>query len=221
MKELGFLSYFLGISVQSHFHGFFLSQQKYAGDLLLMAGLANCKPCSTPLGIYSSINPIDVVLFSRPSFYRSLVGGLQYLTITRPDLALVANQACQHMQAPTNGHFSQGKRLLRYVKRTLDHGLSFSPAPFTLQAFTNSNWVGHCLDHRSTSGFCVYLGPNLISCSAKKQPIVSRSSTEAEYQSMAHTAVELCWIQQLLFYLSISCSHNPLLWWDNVSTMAG
>ncbi|XP_028059334.1 uncharacterized protein LOC114263037 [Camellia sinensis] len=125
----------------------------------------------------------------------SLIGGLQYLTITRLDLGLAINQACQHMQAPTNGHFAQVKRLLRYVKGTLHYGLSFSLGPFFLQAFTDSNWASDGLDRCSISGFCVYLGPNLLSWSAKKQPTVSCSSIEAEYRSMAYTTAELCWIQ--------------------------
>ncbi|XP_028066484.1 uncharacterized protein LOC114269381 [Camellia sinensis] len=194
-KELGFLSYFLGIFVQTHSHGLSLSQQKYAGKLLLKAGLVDCKPCFTPLAAHPSITPTDTLPFSQPSFYRSLVGGLQYLTITRLDLGLAVNQACQHMQAPANGHFAQVKCLLRYVKGILHYGLSFSPGPFLLQAFTDSNWASDCLDRRSTSGFCVYLGPYLLSWSVKKQPTVSRSSTEAEYRSMAYTTAELCWIQ--------------------------
>ncbi|XP_028084752.1 uncharacterized protein LOC114285870 [Camellia sinensis] len=177
MKELGVVSYFLCISVQSHSHGFFLSQQK-------------------------------------------LVGGLQYLTITRPDITLVVNQACQHMHSPSVGHFTVVKRILRYVKGTLPHGLSFTPGPFLLYAYTDSNWGGDSVDRRSTLGFCVFLGPNLISWSAKKQATVSRSSIEAEYRSMAHTAAELCWLQQVLKELSISYSSLSVLWCDNVYAMA-
>lgn len=91
MKELGPVSYFLGISVQSLPHGYFLSQAKYATELLYKSGLTNCKPCSTPLAVKPSFPAVDALPFSNPSLYRSLVGGLQYLTITRPDLALDVN----------------------------------------------------------------------------------------------------------------------------------
>ncbi|XP_028083659.1 uncharacterized protein LOC114284908 [Camellia sinensis] len=133
--------------------------------------------------------------YSQPSLYRSLVGALQYLTITRLDITLAVNQACQHMHAPTFGNFSFLKRLLRYVKSTLTHGLQFSSGPFVHHAYSDSNWTGDYVDRRSTSRFCVYLGPNLISWSAKKHATVSRSSTEAEYRSLAYTTAELCWIQ--------------------------
>ncbi|XP_028114701.1 uncharacterized protein LOC114312638 [Camellia sinensis] len=116
MKELGTVSYFLGISVQALSRGYFLSQAKYATELLHKAGLIDCKPCSTPLAVKASSPPSssDDLPFSNPSLYRSIVGGLQYLTITRPDLALAVNQACQHMHLPTNADFQDIKRLLRY-----------------------------------------------------------------------------------------------------------
>lgn len=96
------------------------------------------------------------------------MGALRYLTITRPNLAFVVNQACQHMSTPTIAHFTSVKRLLRYVKGSLDHGLFFSPGSFTLQAFSDSAWAGDAIDRRSTSNFCIFLGNNLISWSAKK-----------------------------------------------------
>ncbi|XP_028107664.1 uncharacterized protein LOC114306590 [Camellia sinensis] len=216
MKELGDISYFLGISVHSTSQGYFLSQQKYATELLQRVGMVECKPCSTPLVLKSShSSSSDDLPYSNPSFYKSLVGALQYLTIIRPDLALAVNQACQYMQAPTLGNFVMVKRLLRYVEGTLHHGLTFSPGPFSLHAYSDSNWVGDYVDRRSTSGFCVFLGPNLISWSTRKQPTVSRSSTEAEYRSMANTATELVWLQQLLkTYLFLAI----LLWFFGVTT---
>ncbi|XP_028093545.1 uncharacterized protein LOC114293626 [Camellia sinensis] len=196
-KELEDVSYFLGISVQAHSTGCFLSQHKYAQELLHKAGMVHCKPCSILIAQKSSDVPssTDVLPYAQPSFYRSIVGALQYLTITRPDIAFAVNQACQHMQASTNAHFALVKCLLRYIQGTVSHGLTFRKGSYDLYAFTDSNWAGDCTDRRSTSGFCIYLGSNLISWSSKKQPTVSRSSTEAEYRSMAHTTAEICWIQ--------------------------
>lgn len=133
----------------------------------------------------------DSLPFSNSSLYRSIVGGLQYLTITRPDLSLAVNQAFQFMHLPTNGHFQLVKRLLRYIKGTLDHGLRFTSGPFTIHAFSDSNWAGDCIDRKSTSGYCVFLGPNLISWSAKKQATVYRSSTKVEYRALAHATAKI------------------------------
>ncbi|XP_028082520.1 uncharacterized protein LOC114283849 [Camellia sinensis] len=168
-----------------------LIQQKYAQDILTKAGLSDCKPCSSPLAVKPTSQPHSTAPYSNPTLYRSLVGALQYLTITRPDLSLAVNQCCQHMHAPTNGHFSAVKRLLRFVKGTLHHGLQFSPSTFDVHAFSDSNWAGDVLDRKSTSGYCIFLGSNLISWSAKKQATVSRSSTEAEYRALAQIVTEL------------------------------
>lgn len=118
MKELGSISYFLGISVQPTGKGYYLSQHKCITELLAKAGMSSSKPCSTPIPCSSACG--DSLPFSQPSIYKSIVGGLQCLTITRPDLAFAVNQACQHVQSPTNGHFQNVKRLLRYIKGTLN-----------------------------------------------------------------------------------------------------
>ncbi|XP_028081589.1 uncharacterized protein LOC114283003 [Camellia sinensis] len=168
MKELGLLNYFLGIAVTSSSSGYFLSQQKYATEILVKAGMTNCKSSPSPMTITSSSDPAADLPFSQPSLYRSLVGALQYLTITRPDLAFAVNHACQFLQTPLTSHFALVKRLLRYLKGTLHLGLQFSPGRLTLHAFSDSDWAGCSLDRRSTTGYCAFLGPNLISWSAKK-----------------------------------------------------
>ncbi|GMP66044.1 hypothetical protein CsSME_00026569 [Camellia sinensis var. sinensis] len=173
---------------------YFLSQQKYAKDILLKAGLSACKPCSSPISVKPSTPPNASLPFDNPALYRSLVGALQYLTITRPDLSLAVNQACQHMHAPTVGHFAAVKRILRFVQGTLPHGLHYTPSTFDLHGFSDANWAGDIHDRKSISGYCVFLGNNLVSWSAKKQATVSRSSTEAEYRALAHTAAELSWL---------------------------
>ncbi|XP_028122713.1 uncharacterized protein LOC114319850 [Camellia sinensis] len=178
VKELGNVSYFLGVSIQIVGANYFLSQQKYASEILLKAGMTSCKPCNLPILVRLAVILASSLLFAQSQLYKSLVGALQYLTITRPDLSLVVNQACQHMHDPTNGHFAFAKRILRFVKGSLSHGLTFTPSSFELQVFSDSNWAGDHLDRRSTSGYCIYLGSNLISWSAKKQSTISRSSTE-------------------------------------------
>lgn len=213
LKELGTLSYFMGISIQPCAHGYFLSQPKYAREILQKAGLVDCKPCSSPSVVKPVSMPSSFAHFAYPALFRRIVGALQYLTITRPDLAFAVNQACQHMHSPTVGDFASVKRLLRYLKGTIDHGLVFQPSSFILQAFSDSDWAGDCHDRKSSSGFCVFLGDNLISWSAKKQSTVSRSSTEAEYRSLAQTAAELSWLTMLLhdLYISICSSHSSFM----------
>ncbi|GFZ14648.1 hypothetical protein Acr_24g0008380 [Actinidia rufa] len=219
MKELGDVSYFLGISVTKSVHGYFLSQSKYALDILSKAGMLNCKSTASPI---STKQPAlsSSASFAQPSLYRSIVGALQYLTITRPNLAFAVNQVCQHMQDPSIDHFAQVKRILRYIQGTLAHGLQFTRGSFTLNAYVDSDWAGDPFNRRSTTGYCVFLGPNIISWSAKKQPTVARSSTEAEYIAIAQAAAELAWLRMLLTGLGINTFVSPTLWCDNLSTIS-
>ncbi|XP_028053049.1 uncharacterized protein LOC114257489 [Camellia sinensis] len=220
MKELGFVNYFLGISVTKTFVGYVLSQQKYASKILAKAGMNDCKSYSSPMAIKVSTLSFDADLpLSQPSIYRSLVGALQYLTITRPNLASVVNHVCQFMQALLNSHFASVKRLLRYIKGILGRGLHFSSGSLILNAYSDSDWAKNVLDRRSTTGYCAYLGLNLISWSAKKQPTVSRSSSEAEYRALAHASIELSWLGMLLAERHCPVP-VPTLWCDNLSAIA-
>jgi hypothetical protein len=126
MSDLGPLQHFLGISVNRHSNGLFLSQEQYAADLLARANMANCNPCLTPAATTSKPSITDGNPMDNPTEYRSLAGALQYLTITRPDISFAVQQVCLFMHAPTDLHLNLIKRILRYVKGTVSHGLHLS-----------------------------------------------------------------------------------------------
>ncbi|XP_028078599.1 uncharacterized protein LOC114280430 [Camellia sinensis] len=175
-----------------------LSQKKYAQDIILKASMLDCKACSSPIFVKPGLPAHSNEPFANPSVYRNIVGALQYLTITRPDISFAVNQLCQHMYNPTVGHYVGIKRLLRFIKGTISHGLTYNPSSFDLHAYSDSNWARDSVDRKSTSGYCVFLGSNLISWSSKKQATISRSSAEAEYRSLAHTIAKLAWLGMLL-----------------------
>ncbi|CAN6555559.1 unnamed protein product [Malus baccata var. baccata] len=160
MKDLGQLSYFLGLPIQ----------------LLKEEG----QP------------------YHNPEQYRSVVAALQYLTFTKPDIAFAVNQCCQFMHRPMDSHVVAVKRILRYLSGTMTYGIHFKPGTLFLQAYSDVDWAGDPNDRRSTSSYIVYLSTSLISWASRKQHIVSRSSTEAEYRALAITAAEMAWIRQLL-----------------------
>jgi hypothetical protein len=123
MKDMGPLHYFLGIQVRRTPRGFFLSQAQYADEILQRAGMTNCTAVSTPMDTNSKVAADAGSPVADPSEYRSLTGALQYLTMTRPDLAYAVQQICLHMHDPRDGHLAIVKRILRYVRGTASSGL--------------------------------------------------------------------------------------------------
>jgi hypothetical protein len=219
LKHLGPLSYFLGIEVVKCSDGLLLTQQKYAFDILRCAGMHNCMPTRTPLVVDEklSLTDGDPLSSDDATSYRSLVGALQYLTLTRPDISYSVNKVCQFLHAPTTLHLSVVKRILCYVHGTLGPGIHIRPSQsLLLSAFSDADWDGNADDRRSIRGFAIFLGPDLITWNACKQATVSRSSTEVEYKALANATAEVIWIQSVLADLSIRLNHVLCLWCDNM-----
>ncbi|GJT50735.1 ribonuclease H-like domain-containing protein [Tanacetum coccineum] len=219
MTDLGALNYFLGISTVRHPTGLFLYQKKYARQLLERAHMVNCNPSRTPIGTDSKLGP-DGVPVRDPTLYLSLAGGLQYLIFTRPDLSYAVQQVCLYMHDPREPHFAALKCIMRYVQGTLELGLQlYASATTSLVGYTDADWAGCPSTRRSTSGYCVFLGDNLLSWSAKRQHTISRSSAEAEYRGVANVVAETAWIRNLLRELHSPLLTATLVYCDNVSAV--
>ncbi|PKU74822.1 Retrovirus-related Pol polyprotein from transposon TNT 1-94 [Dendrobium catenatum] len=220
VKDLGTISHFLGIQVVHTTYGLHLNQSRFAQTILSRAGMLNCKPVSTPFQLKSANNPSSSNAFSNPTLYRHLAGSLQFLTITRPDISFAVNRICQHMQNPTVAHFEALKRLLRYLQGTIHTGLPLFRGTLTLQSYADSDWAGDEVDRKSTTGYCNFLGSSLISWAVKKQNVVARSSTEAEYRALATASAEIIWIRRLLQELNTKQNDATTLFCDNTSAIA-
>jgi hypothetical protein len=179
---LGPLSYFLGLKVSSSSDGYYLTQVKYTSDLISRARITDSKIVGTPIEYNNRLNTHDGEPLSDATLYRQLVGSLVCLIITRPNISYAVHIVSQFMAAPRSLHYATVLRILRYLKGTLFHGLHFSSQlSLTLQAYFDADWARDPTDRRSTTGYCFFLGDSLISWHSKKQSVVTRSSTEAEY----------------------------------------
>jgi histone deacetylase 1/2 len=201
LKDLGDIHYFLGIDIKRGKDGLLMTQERYARDVLKRSGMDNCKPVDTPMSSVEKLSihtgeklgPVDATR------YRSIVGALQYLTLTRPDISFSVNKVCQFLHAPTTSHWSAVKRIMRYIQGTINLGLKLVKSnSLMVSAFSGADWAWCIDDRRSTGGFAVYLGENLISWTARKQATVSRSSTEAKYKSLSNATAEILLVQKLL-----------------------
>jgi hypothetical protein len=219
LKDLGELHFFLDIEVTKNPAGLLLSQGKYAKDLLKRAGMVSCKLVNTLLPTSEKLSAQEGTLLgpSDATSYHSLVGGLQYLTLTRPGIAFSMNKVCQYLHAPTTLHLVAVKRILRYVRGTIDMGSQIVKLPLMLvHGFSDVNWAGSFDDRCSNRVFAIFLGSNLVSWSARKQPTISRSSMEVEYKALANTMAEIMWLQTLLVELGIPHRLAASLWCDNL-----
>lgn len=228
LKDLGSLKYFLGMEFARSKDGIFVNQRKYILDLLNETGLLGCKAVETPVEPNIKLkpaNPEDVV--DREKFQR-LVGKLIYLSHTRPDIAFVVSLLSQFMHSPGQVHFEAAYRVLKYLKGSPGQGLMFRKRNnLQIEVYTDADWAGNTSDRRSISGYCTFIGGNLVTWRSKKQSVVARSSAEAELRSLAHGICEAIWIKRVLEELqvpltvpmkiycdnkaAISIAHNPVL----------
>ncbi|KAG7536467.1 Integrase catalytic core [Arabidopsis suecica] len=188
VKEHEDLHYFLGIEAKRVSQGLHLCQRKYIFDLLTRTNMLLAKPVTTPMATSPKLPLHSGTRLPDPKEYRAVVGSLQYLALTRPDLSYAVNRLSQFMHMPTTDHWNAVKRVLRYLAGTPNHGIFLKKGnALSLHAYTDADWAGDTDDYVSTNGYIVYLGHHPISWSSKKQKGVVRSSTEAEYRNQVQS----------------------------------
>ncbi|KAG6409034.1 hypothetical protein SASPL_132064 [Salvia splendens] len=132
-------------------------------------------------------------------YYKSLVGSLRYLTCTMPDILYATGLVSRYMENPTTSHFKAAKRILRYLRGTIDYGLFYSQSnDYKLVGYSDSDWAGDNDDRKSTSGYVFYMGDTAFTWMSKKQPIVTLSTCEAEYVAATFSVCHAIWLMSLL-----------------------
>ena len=221
IKDLGNLKYFLGIEVARSKQGIFISQRKHVLDLLQETGMLGSKACDTPMEANQKLgDDTDGAVVDRGRYQR-LVGKLIYLSHTRPDIAFAVSVVSQFMHAPRDSHYSAVLRILRYLKSAPGKGLFFGiHGHLQVDGYTDADWAGSTTDRRSTSGYCTFIGGNLVTWRSKKQAVVSRSSAEAEFRAISQGICELLWIKILLRDLRLEPTDSMRLHCDNKAAIS-
>ena len=226
MKNLGKLSWFLGIEFKCEDDWIEMNQKSYLERVLSKFKMEDCKPKATPCELGSNkVLSEDSTELADARLYREIVGSLIYcMTATRPDLCYSVTKLSQHMANPTKAHLNMAKHVLRYIKGTLDYSVKFqkSDVPLKLSGFCDADW-GASEDRRSITGYGFQLsesGP-LISWKSKKQQSVALSTCEAEYMALAAAVQETKFLRQLLKDM-IGCEEKEsvVLYVDNQGAIA-
>lgn len=161
--------------------------------------MSDCETAVTPMNVNEKLQREDGTEAANARLFRILVGGLNYLTHTRPDIAFPISLVSRFLHNPTRQHLGAAKRILRYVAGTMDFGIWYSrTSSFRLVGFTDSDWAGSIDDRKSTSGGVFSLGSGAVTWSSKKQESIALSSSESVYTAATSAARQVLWLRKLL-----------------------
>jgi hypothetical protein len=221
MSDLGRMKCFLGVEVIQNSDGIFICQSKYAKEVLERFGMERSNPVKNPIvpGCKLSKHE-DSAMNVDATEYKKLVGSLWYLTATRPDVMYVVGLISRYMEKPTEMHLQAGKRILRYLKGTIEFGIGYRKrGDGSLIAFADSDYARDVDDKKSTSGYVFMLGTWVVSWSSRKQPVVTLSTTEAEFIAAASCACQGVWLRRILEKLGHVQGMCTTIYCDNSSAI--
>ena len=182
--------------------------------------MENCKPIGTPIEYGAKLSKHDKGEAVDGTMFKSLVGSLRYLTCTRPDILFLMGICSRFMEAPTTSHLKVVKRILRYIKGTIDYGMFYSSSEdFKLVGYNDIDWARDFDDNKSTTGFLFFLGDTAFTWSSKKQPIVTLSTCEAEYVTATSCVCHALWVRSMLKEIQMPQEDATEIYVDNKSTI--
>lgn len=221
MSDMGKLSYYLGSEVNQGSNGTELKQAAYARKLLEKADMAECKSVKYPMEPKEILSKDEKGKAVNETKDRSKVGALKYLVNTRPDLTYAVGVVSRYTDRPMVMHYNAVKRILRYIKRTLNYGLVYSSGVgnYILSSYSDSNMAGDTDDRKSTGGVVFYLNENLITWVSQKQRCVALSSREAEFMAANAAACQGVWLRNLLRQITDMGDAPVVIYIDNKSAI--
>ncbi|XP_070036269.1 uncharacterized mitochondrial protein AtMg00810-like [Nicotiana tomentosiformis] len=220
IKGLGRLYYFLGLEVLYKPDGVIISQRKFALDLLKEYDCFAYSSLSSPLDPTLKLKANEGTLLPDLTYYRKLVGKLNFLTDTRLDIAYNVQLLIQFMQAPRDTHLTATFHLLIYLKKDPTLGIFYSNnSGYSIFAYCDFDWAACPDSRRSITGYIIPVGDSPISRKSKKQKTISLSSAEVEYRSLMKVVGELVWLSRLFEELTIPQSSPIDVFWDSQSAI--
>ncbi|KAM2177036.1 hypothetical protein ACFX1Q_036278 [Malus domestica] len=221
MTNIGLMAYYLGIEVKQNEEGIFISQESYTNEVPKKFKMDDCKPISTPVECEVKLTKHDKGESVDPTFFKSLVGSLHYLTCTRPDILYAVELVSCYMENPTTTHLKTAKKILRYLYGTVNFSLFYSSSDnYKLDEYSDSDWAGDSDDRKSTTGFVFFMGNIAFTWMSKKQLIITLSTCEAEYVVATLCVYHAIWLKNLLKELSMPQEEPIEIYVDNKSAIA-
>jgi len=223
IKDMGSLRYFLGMTISQSENEIWIGQPKYTSNLVKKFGMQDCKPVSTPIDPSTQLEaassedlPVD------QEKYQSVIGSLMYLSVsTRPDISFAVGNLARFSAKPTKAHWNALKRVVRYLKGTVEYGLKYVRNDHEeCSGYSDADWAGDVNDRKSTSGYVFMLSGGAITWKSKKQTCVALSTAEAEYIALSASAQESIWLRQILTDLGNPPTQPTTLYEDNQSAIA-
>ncbi|GJU78474.1 hypothetical protein Tco_1275544 [Tanacetum coccineum] len=219
MSMMGELKFFLGLQVHQSPCGIFISQLQYVIELLKKHGMDECVSMSTPI----ATERLDADLQGTPTDqmnYRQMIGGLMYLTASRPDFEFATFVCARYQARPMVNHLKEVKRIFRYLRQSYNMGLWYSTdSGFKLIAYSDADHARCKDDCKSISGGLQFLGEKLVSWSSKKQDCTAMSIAEAEYVSLSACCAHFIWMRTQLLYYGYKYNRIPM-YCDSKSAIA-
>lgn len=221
MSDMGKLTYHLGIEVKQGSGFIELKQSGYAKKIVERAGMAQCNPCKFPMDPKERLTKDENGRTVDATHFKSVVGGLRYLVHTRPDIAFSVGIVSRFMERPTTIHLDAAKRILRYIKGTLEYGLVYTKyaGNNALTGYSDTDLAGHIEDRKSTGGMVFYLNESLVTWVSQKQRCVALSSCEAEFMAASAAACQAIWLRNVLKELTGEQVGPVLICIDNKSAI--
>ncbi|CAM8923728.1 unnamed protein product [Rhodiola kirilowii] len=198
MKDMGEADVILGIRIKRENKGLALSQSHYVEKVLKKFNCLNCSPVSTPMDSNVKLLPNTGDAVSQLE-YSQVIGCLMYaMTSTRPDIAYAVGKLSRYTSNPSTHHWEAIRRVLKYLKGTMNYGLVYAGFPSVLEGYTDASWITNLEDHSSTSGWVFLLGGGAISWASKKQTCITSSTMESEFIALAAAGKEAEWLRNLV-----------------------